>query len=199
MDYEDSVEPDAREDEVEATCCICGAVVPIEYATALLLSPPGDEEDDAQQLYCHGHHLRDVFHHSVTLHPAIGGETAPVEEGDEEDPALIKALEAQFARNDSLLDQLRALGAKLDAPSRISVQFVAPSQTHAAQLAAALYDDSYLVIALSPAQADEAGPWSIEATIEQTPATAASDDVTRHLVRLALGFEAEYGGWGIHR
>ena len=81
-------------------------------------------------------------------------------------------------------------------PAPVSVQFVARKHLDAAHLAAALRDDDYLVMVLAP-DADESGPWHVEAQIEQTPETAASDEVTRHLVRLAWNFDARYEGWGV--
>jgi hypothetical protein len=198
VDYEDSVDRDA-EDTVETTCCICGGPVAFEYATAIVLTPPGDEDDSEQELFCHGHHLPHLVHRSVTLHPAIAGDTASEEEPqDEDDPAVVEALDSHFERNDQRFEQLRALGVDLTALAPILVQFVAPKQMDAAHLAAALRDDGYLVLMLAP-EGDESGPWHVDASIEQTPGTAGSDEVTRQLVRLAASFEAEYGGWSVSR
>jgi Regulator of ribonuclease activity B len=199
VDYEDSVDRDAEGEEATDTmCCICGAAVPIEYATAIVLTPPGDDEDSEQQLFCHGHHLAHLFHRSVALHPAIAGEPASEEEPQDDEPAVIRALEAQFARNDLLLEELHALGVDLTALAPVSVQFVARKHLDAAHLAAAVRDDGYLVLVLAP-EADESGPWHVEASIEQSPRTAGSDEVTRQLVRLAVSFEAEYNGWSVSR
>jgi hypothetical protein len=203
VDYEDSLDREDAGDEVEAPCCICGVIVPIEYATSLVLTPPGHDEDESHQLYCHGHHLRGLIVDSIPLHPAITGDEALTDTGhdddEEPDPALVHALERHFERNDALLAQLTALGASLTTTARIMVQFEAPNQAQAAHLAAALYSEGYLVLALVPAEADESGPWHVEASIERTPAAAASDEVTRELVRLAASYEAEYGGWSVRR
>lgn len=200
MDYEDSVEGG---DSVDTICCICGGPVPFEYATAIVLTPPGSEEEDddegEQQLFCHGHHLAQIFHSSVTLHPAIAGDAPSEEEPEgEEDPAIVKTLEGLFEQNDRRQEELRALGISLTTLAPILVQFVARKHLDAAHLAAALRDDGYLVLVLAP-EHDESGPWHVEASIEQTPEMAASDEVTRHLVRLAVSFEATYGGWGLSR
>jgi hypothetical protein len=198
VDYEDSVDRNADgEDAVETTCCFCGGPVAFEYATAIVLTPPGDEDEGEQELFCHGHHLPLIVHRSVTLLPAIAGDTASEEEPqDEDDPAEIEVLDTHFARNDQLFEQLRGLRVNLTALAPILVQFVAPKHLDAAHLAAALRDDGYLLLLLAP-EADESGPWHVEASIEQTPEFAGSDEVTRHLVRLAKSFAADYGGWSI--
>ena len=109
-----------------------------------------------------------------------------------------EVIEGHQTRNAELLRLIESKGADLHKVFRPEHHFWAYSRDSATELANELYKRGYRIMALSPGE-DESGAkyWNIEASIERTPAEAASTKTTEELVRLAAALDAEYDGWGL--
>lgn len=106
-------------------------------------------------------------------------------------------LRGHHERNQELIRDLRSRGVAIDGRRSVEHHFWAKGQKEAASLAKELYDRSFLVLVISPVETEDGSKfWNVEAEIEQTPAAAASPQVSEDLARLAARFDAIYDGWG---
>jgi regulator of RNase E activity RraB len=100
-------------------------------------------------------------------------------------------------RNAALIEDLRRKGVDLGATRSVEHHFWANDQQGAALLAQELYKRKYLVLAISPVDAEDGSKlWNVEAAMKRTLADAAKPKLTEELVRLAARFDATYDGWG---
>lgn len=109
---------------------------------------------------------------------------------------LRQMLQEQAERNKALLDLIRSKGASVDQKRFIEHHFWAKGAREAALLAKRLYDQGFLVLAISRVTSDDSGLWNVEAGIDQTPIQAASLKVIEGLIRTATQFDSVYDGWG---
>jgi hypothetical protein len=110
------------------------------------------------------------------------------------DDEFAREVEAHQARNVSLLDRLRELGAPLDAPRVIDCHFWAPTREVAGVLVTRLLEKGLTELSSTPPGTE--GPWSIEGQLHESPKFVASRKVTEELVLLAAECGGQYDGWG---
>lgn len=108
------------------------------------------------------------------------------------------ALQGHAARNAELVTKLRNRGVDLQMPRSVEHHFWSKTQRDAAMLSNELYRRGFLLLVLAPAASreDSEYTWNVEAGFRDTIAHAASDDVARDLVDLAMSFNSRYDGWG---
>lgn len=113
----------------------------------------------------------------------------------DQEAQIAAALLGHEARNRSLLDRIRELGASLDAPRTIDLFFWAPSQEAAGLLVERLLERGFAELAATP-PGDADDTWAVQGRLWESATRVGGSDLTEDLVRLAAALGAEYDGWG---
>src|SRR5258708_32444815 len=109
---------------------------------------------------------------------------------------LKQMLKDQEERNEALLEIIRSKRVDINQERLIEHHFWAPGPEEASLLAKRLYEKGFLLLKISPVTSDDSGLWNVEAGISQTPAQAASREMSEGLIRTAASFNSTYDGWG---
>jgi len=107
-----------------------------------------------------------------------------------------RTLAAHQRRNEELCRTLADKGIDLNEARSVDLHFWSSEQRDAALLAKALYQQSFLVLAIAPAHSDQSTRRNVEAGAREPIVLVASSEFTARMVDIALEHSSEYDGWG---
>lgn len=115
---------------------------------------------------------------------------------DTQNEQLRAAVSGHKKRNLELIDVFVDKKVDLKEGRSVELHFWVPNKQDAAFLAKALYERTFLILALTPSEYEGTRGWLVEAGAQKTILEMVSDEFTEEMVRLAADHSAEYGGWG---
>ena len=114
---------------------------------------------------------------------------------DELAGAVASQVETHGARNRQLIARIVAGGGLLGSRRQVDLHFWSKSRAAAELLARALGAMSVRNVQLN-LTSETTGIWSVEGCLETTVEEVTNRDYVESLVRLALGHDSEFDGWG---
>jgi|SRR3954447_1779680 hypothetical protein len=110
---------------------------------------------------------------------------------------IADAIDGHQLRNHSLSNLLSSKGVNIREPRLIECHFWSKSESDANGIAAALRSRGFSILTIRKAELSQPDlDWNVEASIRQSVDITTRPEFTGDIVRLAIGHNSRYDGWG---